>query len=142
MKNTWDGKPISPEKPFGATVIVYRTGPAGLEFLVLHRTYNGADYEGEWAWTPPSGARFPGEAIEACAKRELGEETGLALQLAVTRWGTEDWQVFTAKAGPGTTIRLSEEHDRWEWMNAVEAVKRCRPDAVSAPLERAAEHLK
>ncbi len=68
---TWDGKPISPEPPFGASVVVYRRGAAGVEFLILHRAHSGPEFDGDWAWTPPSGARLPHEPILACAEREL-----------------------------------------------------------------------
>ena len=90
MKTTWDGKPVASEAPFGAAIVVYRRGPEGLEFLILHRAYDDADFEGDWAWTPPSGARYPAESIKACAARELVEETGLALKLSATGFGTDD----------------------------------------------------
>ena len=35
------------------------------EFLLLHRVApGGPDYEGEWAWTPPAGARQPREDLK------------------------------------------------------------------------------
>ena len=64
---TWDGLPVSDTDPRGASVIVYREGKAGLEVLVLHRAHRGPDFEGDWAWTPPSGARQPGENIDIVA---------------------------------------------------------------------------
>lgn len=81
METTWDGKPISPDPPYGASIIVYRPSAKGRRFLILHRAHRGPAYEGEWAWTPPSGARYPGEPVEQCAQRELAEETGLRLSL-------------------------------------------------------------
>src|SRR5689334_8450153 len=95
---TWDGLPIAQEPPFGAVVVVFRDGGSGCELLLLHRAHSGPDYSGDWAWTPPSGARLPGEPIEACARRELGEETGLSLQLTHTDCGSEDWPVYIAEA--------------------------------------------
>ena len=79
LRTTWDGLPISEEPPFGATVVVYRHNGARLEILLLHRAHHGPDYVGDWAWTPPAGSRLPDEPIEACARRELLEETGLDL---------------------------------------------------------------
>src|SRR5687767_4663816 len=78
---TYDGLPISPVAPFGATVIVYRRAVRGVQFLMLHRAHDGPDFEGDCAWTPPSGARFPNEPIELCARRELLEEIGLTLPM-------------------------------------------------------------
>jgi 8-oxo-dGTP pyrophosphatase MutT (NUDIX family) len=131
---TWDGQPVSPEPPHGATVIVHRRGRDGLEFLLLHRAHHGPDYEGEWAWTPPSGARHPGEDVEACARRELAEETGLELDVHPTAFGTFAWVVFVAEAGAGDDVTLSPEHDRFEWLDPEEAARRCTPGEVAAPL--------
>jgi len=50
----------------------------GWEYLPLHRAHRGAGYAGDWAWTPPSGARLPGEPVLAGALRELKEEAGIA----------------------------------------------------------------
>ena len=74
-RNTWDGKPVSSDPPFGVTIIVRRRSPLAETYLLLHRS--NTDDDEEWAWTPPSGARFPSEPVAECAKRELGEETGL-----------------------------------------------------------------
>ncbi len=131
---TWDGQPISPEPPYGAAVVVYRAGAVGLEFLILHRSHGGADHEGDWAWTPPSGARRPGEPVERCATRELAEETGLRLPLRPAPVAPEDWAVFLAQAPVGVEVRLDAEHDRFAWVSGADAVARCQPERVSAPL--------
>lgn len=60
-------------------MVVYRRAPE-VEVLVLHRSAGGAALEGDWAWTPPAGTRFPAEPIDHCAARELHEELGLDLQ--------------------------------------------------------------
>ena len=139
MSETWDGKAIVREPPYGATVVVYRTSPRGTEFLILHRAHHGAEYDGDWAWTPPAGARQPGETVTACARRELLEETGL--QLAIRRIETDaaDWAVYLAEAEAGTQAVLQdEEHDRFEWVSLTEAQKRCRPEQVARGIEAAA----
>ena len=52
-----------------------RQGAAGAEVLVVHR----ARYDD---WTFPKGKAEPGESDEACALREVEEETGLVCALA------------------------------------------------------------
>ena len=136
---TWDGQPISPEKPYGVTIVVYRRGAEGLEFLILHRTGQGE--EGDWAWTPPSGARHPGEEVEACARRELFEETGLERVPAWTDCGTEDWWVFVAETLREGKVILSVEHDRFAWVSPEVAVQKCHPEVVSLPLQKVLNHL-
>ena len=51
-----------------------RTGSDGLEVLVVHRPH----YDD---WTFPKGKCEPGESDEACALREVAEETGLVCVL-------------------------------------------------------------
>ena len=138
---TWEGKPISPRPPYGATIVVYRQNQGYLEYLILHRAYNSPSYEGDWAWTPPSGARYPGEPVSECAVRELKEETGLVLQLEQTPHGTEDWYVYISEARVADQIVLGLEHDRYEWASLEEAVRRCQPEKVSSAIQRAAEGL-
>src|SRR5215469_18151217 len=78
QRYTWDGLPVAPDEPYGAAVVVRRPGPSPdrAEYLVLHRAHRGPGYEGDWAWTPPSGSRQPGESVLPGAIRELAEETG------------------------------------------------------------------
>jgi 8-oxo-dGTP pyrophosphatase MutT (NUDIX family) len=134
---TWDGLPISPVPPYGATIVVYRAGPAGLELLLLHRAHEGTEYEGDWAWTPPAGSRLPDEPIEACARRELLEEAGLDVELTATECGTDTWPVFVVEVPRDTEVTLDAEHDRFEWVPCPVALERCRPDRVLLPLQSA-----
>ncbi len=135
---TWDGLPVSDERPHGATVVVYRRVAGSLELLLLHRAHHGPDYEGDWAWTPPAGARFPGEPVDACARRELREEAGLDLDVQPIPCGTPDWQVYLAEAPPTVAVDVSNdpEHDRYEWLSPSDAVARCLPTRVAEALER------
>jgi 8-oxo-dGTP pyrophosphatase MutT (NUDIX family) len=117
MKTTWDGLAVSDEKPFGCMVVVYQQRAEGLLLLLLHRAHRGPEYEGDWAWTPPSGARQPGEAVEDCARRELAEETGLALVPILTAHGSDDWAIYQVEAPHDTVVTLLDvEHDRYEWL--------------------------
>ena len=87
-QTTHDGQPITPDPPFGASIIVYRRTGDQVEFLILHRAHHGIAYEGDWAWTPPAGARWPGEPPDEGAQRELKEETGLETPIQPTNHGT------------------------------------------------------
>ena len=138
LRTTWDGLPVSEEKPFGATVAVWRKVGGRVEWLLLHRKHRGPEYEGDWAWSPPAGARLPGETLEECARRELLEETGLELELEQTRCGTDDWLVYVAKALRDVEVEISSEHDRFEWLSLGEACARCRPAVVASGLDCAA----
>jgi 8-oxo-dGTP pyrophosphatase MutT (NUDIX family) len=132
---TWDGLPISDEKPHGASVIVWRQGGSAREFVILHRRHaGGIDFEGDWAWTPPSGARFPGEALEDAARRELLEEAGLDLPFELSGVGSDDWAVFVAEAPPHALVALDDEHDRYVWLPAPEAAEKCLPPLVGRTL--------
>jgi 8-oxo-dGTP pyrophosphatase MutT (NUDIX family) len=53
-------------------VVVWRDNGGVREYLLLQRRLaGGVDFDGAWAWTPPSGARKPGEMVDAAAAREL-----------------------------------------------------------------------
>jgi 8-oxo-dGTP pyrophosphatase MutT (NUDIX family) len=140
LTETWDGLPVSRERPYGASVLVWRRRGGRIEWLLLHRGHQGPAYEGEWAWGPPAGARLPDERVEECARRELLEEAGLELPLADTPCGTDDWAVYAAELGADEPVALSPEHDRHEWASASEAARRCLPRAV-ADAFRCAERL-
>lgn len=138
IQRTWDGLPVSPDPPYGAAIVVYRREASRVVYLVLHRGHRGPDFDGDWAWGPPSGARLPSEPIDACARRELREETGLDLPLTRVGDPGDPWQLYMAEAPPGTDIRLSAEHDRYEWLPAGEAAARCLPPLVAGQIRRVA----
>jgi 8-oxo-dGTP pyrophosphatase MutT (NUDIX family) len=128
---TWDDAPVAPHKPYGCSVVVWRAAPGGREYLVLHRRHAGPpEYEGDWAWTPPSGARQPNEPLDDAARRELGEETGLELAVVPTELGAEDWAVFVAEAPVDAAIVLDDEHDCLRWVSAADAARICLPASV------------
>jgi 8-oxo-dGTP diphosphatase len=138
---TYDGHPIAPEPPFGATVIVYRGSSTGIELLVLHRAHSGLE-EGDWVWTPPAGARLPGEAPDDCARRELLEETGLALPIERTAFGTGDWLVYVAEAPLDAVVVLDSEHDQYLWLHAEDACGRCLPGWIGDYMRRVVAALR
>lgn len=132
MSTTYDGQQIAREAPFGATVVVYRIAKENAEVLVLHRAHNGPDYDGDWAWTPPAGARWPNETPDQCAQRELLEETGLRLVPRRIDDGARDWSLYAAQVQPDAAVTLDDEHDRYEWVSVDVACSRCLPAKVAA----------
>ncbi|HEX7064120.1 MAG TPA: NUDIX domain-containing protein [Bacillales bacterium] len=143
METTWDGLPVSDEKPHGTAIVVYKKLKKEPYFLVLHRAHvDGEDYEGDWAWGPPAGARLPGEPVETCMERELFEETGLELTAGLTDIGDESWYVYYAEAPKDAQITLSEEHDKFEWLPAEEAASRCLPPFIGEQIRKAAKLVK
>lgn len=137
---TWDGEPVSREPPHGATVVVAARAPEGWRCLLLHRAHHGPSWDGDWAWTPPTGSRKPGEDVAACAARELREETGLDASPVPVVTDEIDWAVFVLEVPWGTEITLDgKEHDRFEWVTCAEALQRCRPDALAASFITACE---
>jgi 8-oxo-dGTP pyrophosphatase MutT (NUDIX family) len=142
METTWDGLPVARERPYACSVVVWRKAETGREFLLLHRLApGGTDYEGEWAWTPPSGARQPGEDPDAAAERELEEETGLTLPLAPApeAAASEDVAIYVAEAPPDAEVVLDDEHDHYLWLSLEEALPKCLPQVVASGLANAAE---
>jgi 8-oxo-dGTP pyrophosphatase MutT (NUDIX family) len=125
---TWDGEPVSRDRPHGATIVVASPSPQGWRFVLLHRAHRGPGWEGDWAWTPPAGSRKPGEDVTACAIRELHEETGLREAPRPVLTGDVGWAVFALEVPWGTAIAVDgTEHDRFEWVTFDEARQRCRP---------------
>jgi aminoglycoside 6'-N-acetyltransferase len=133
MTHTWDGLEIAPEEPRGSTVVVRRPGSDGdVELLMLHRNANGPDFDGDWAWTSPAGARQPGEAVFGAALRELEEEAGLVgpdvFALDLSGW----WAVFAVDVDRGDTVELVDpEHDRYEWLPPAACRDRVLPGWVA-----------
>lgn len=144
METTWDGLPIASEPPYACCVVVWRKGERGREFLLLHRVApGGAGYEGDWAWTPPSGARLPDETPDAAAARELREETNLSLDLVALREAapSKDVALYVAEAPLDAEVVLDHEHDRILWLPLEESVRKCLPPVVGAGLVSASAWL-
>src|SRR5215213_11172525 len=130
MDFTWDGLPVAPDRPFAVAIVVWRQRKDRREFLLLHRLApGGPGYEGEWAWTPPAGARQPGEAPDSAASRELQEEIGVALPLTALPYASasEDVALYVAEAPVDIEVALDDEHDVFLWVPVADAVERCLP---------------
>jgi 8-oxo-dGTP pyrophosphatase MutT (NUDIX family) len=137
IQQTWDGKPIALEDPRGITVLVRRRLGDGVETLLLHRAHNGADYEGDWAWTSPAGARLPGEPVLEAAERELAEEAGISgVDLAPLDLSSP-WARFLIDVPVDLDVDLVDpEHDRYEWVPVDEARRRVLPERAAANFRR------
>ena len=96
---------------------------------MLHRAHHGGPArEGDWAWTPPTGSRKPGEDVTACAVRELHEEVGLQASPQPVLVGDVGWAVYALEVPWGVRVAIDgQEHDRFEWVGFAEARRRCRP---------------
>lgn len=141
MEETWDGLPVAREPPFASCVVVWRSGETGREFLVLHRAHFSPHFAGDWAWTPPSGARQPGEEPDAAAARELREETTLELPLARVDSPFPDLALYLAEAPAEVEVVLDAEHDDYRWLPLAAAAELCLPKRVGDGLRHAAATL-
>lgn len=132
LDTTWDGLPIAPDDPRGATIVVRRRAGDDFEYLLLHRAIKGPDFAGAWAWTPPAGARQPGEAVVPAALRELEEEAGITGATLHPVDLSDGWSQFMAEVPADTAIVLHDvEHDAHQWVSAQRAGRLCRPIVVA-----------
>ncbi|MEV0644452.1 GNAT family N-acetyltransferase [Phytomonospora sp. NPDC050363] len=132
-RTTWDGLEIAANEPHGATIAVRRPAGAGeFDYLLLHRAHQGPDFDGPWAWTPPAGARQPGEAVEPAALRELAEEAGIGGVDIHPVDLSGNWARFYAEVPADVAVDLVDaEHDSYQWVSAPRAGRICRPAAVA-----------
>lgn len=126
-----------------AGVLPWRTGPGGLEVMVIHRPR----YD-DWSW--PKGKLDPGETLPECAVREVREETGLrvglGVPLAVTRYevkarggkaGTRSKEVWywAAEAGRQKGQADGDEVDELRWVSPEKARRMLTNAADVEPLD-------
>jgi len=115
-------------------VDTYAVRSAGdrLEVLALRRGSNGRC---PGSWETVHGTIESGETPVQASLRELHEETGLAPQKLYNLSRTEAFYqhrtdelalipVFVAFVAPDAPVRLSDEHDRSEWLRLPDAARR------------------
>lgn len=102
--------------PYGASVALVRQGRV---FLIRRKL---APFAG--CWTLPGGRLEAGETPEACARRELGEELGLAvtalrpvLDMTVPADPPRRLAVFATDRFSGTIRPLETEIADWGWFS-------------------------
>lgn len=130
-----------------AGTLLYRIGPQGLEVLLVHASGN---YNRHKPWSIPKGEPDPGEdELEATARRETLEETGVSAAGALTSLGTVQYQksgkTIFAFAGPAPADAeprcASWEVDQARFVSMEEARRLLHPD--QAPfLDRLTELLR
>jgi len=103
--------------------VVWRAGDDGQPLVLLvHRPKYGD-------WTFPKGKADPGESYEACALREVEEETGLRCSLGhelesshyVVRPARPKTVRYWAMRPEGGSFRPSREVDEVRWLPVAEA---------------------
>ena len=126
-------RPGARETPVRAGVVdvfVVRTAPRGWQHLALRRA---ADTRCPGTWEAVHGKIERGESPPDAARREVREETGLAVQrlyaltvnpffLAST--GAVELAVAFVAVVQKSTVTLGPEHDRAEWLSRAAARKR------------------
>jgi 8-oxo-dGTP diphosphatase len=110
----------SPEPRWVLAVYALIDNGAG-RYLILRRAPTSMLQPGRWDF--PGGKLELGEAFQVGLRREVWEETGLEITIrqAVGAWSSDRDTVrvvlLLLEAGAhGVDVRLSAEHDRFEWI--------------------------
>jgi len=130
LRVPWDGLFLSPEPPWGASVIVSRPIADGASLVLLLGRRDGAGLR----WSPPAVTRLPGEDVAACARRALDECAGLALVVQREADVDGEWALFQATAGGSSTVRVGAGFHEHEWVSTAVAAQRC-PELLPASVD-------
>ena len=125
--------------------LLYRTVDGALEVLLVHPAGN---YNRRAPWGIPKGAPDPDEDLEATARRETLEETGLDITTPLVDLGHVDYtrskkrvHAFAGPAPEGAAPRCASwEVDKAEFIEITRARRIIHPDQA-ALLDRLQQHL-
>lgn len=125
--------------------VLYRCTDGAIEVLLVHPSGN---YNRRSPWGIPKGAPDPGETLEATARRETLEETGLVVDGPLVDLGHVDYtrskKRVHAYAGPapsGAQPRCASwEVDKVEFIEITRARRIIHPDQAQL-LDRLQRHL-
>ena len=125
--------------------LLYRVVDGAIEVLLVHPAGN---YNRRAPWGIPKGAPDPNEELEATARRETLEETGLDIVGPLVDLGHVDYtrskkrvHAFAGKAPEGATPRCASwEVDKAEFIEITRARRIIHPDQA-ALLDRLQAHL-
>ena len=125
--------------------LLYRSRPEGIEVLLVHPSGN---YNRRAPWGIPKGAPNPDEELEAAARRETLEETGLVIEGPLVDLGHVDYtrskkrvHGYAARAPEGARPRCASwEVDKVEFIEITRARRVIHPDQA-ALLDRLERHL-
>src|SRR5262245_9398406 len=128
-----------------AGTVLYRMVDGAIEVLLVHPAGN---YNRRAPWGIPKGAPDPNEELEAAARRETLEETGLEIVDPLVDLGHVDYtrskkrvHGFAGKAPAGATPRCASwEVDKAEFIELTRARRIIHPDQA-ALLDRLERHL-
>ena len=134
-----------PRATLSSGTVLYRFVDGAMEVLLVHPAGN---YNRRAPWGIPKGAPDPGEELEATARRETLEETGLAIDGTLVHLGFVDYtrskkrvHAFAAPAPDQAAPRCASwEVDKAEFIEITRARRIIHPDQA-ALLDRLQRYL-
>jgi predicted NUDIX family NTP pyrophosphohydrolase len=134
-----------PRAKVASGTVLYRTVGGALEVLLVHPSGN---YNRRAPWGIPKGAPNPDEELEATARRETWEETGLVIEGPLVDLGFVDYtrskkrvHGYAGAAPEGAAPRCASwEVDKVEFIEISRARRIIHPDQT-ALLDRLERHL-
>ncbi|MDP8236413.1 MAG: NUDIX domain-containing protein [Candidatus Erginobacter occultus] len=121
-------------KPYSLAVKAVILDESG-KCLLLRRSAASRNFRGCWEW--PGGKVDQGEDFASALVREVREEAGLEIEITglagVTLFELPEVKVvllcMEARTA-GAEVRLSSEHDAWEWAPLAELSRRQMPRVI------------
>jgi predicted NUDIX family NTP pyrophosphohydrolase len=125
-----------PRSKLASGTVLYRRIDDTVEVLLVHPAGN---YNRRAPWGIPKGAPNPGEELEATARRETLEETGLDLSCPLVDLGYVDYtrskkrvHAYAAQAPEGARPRCASwEVDKVEFIEITRARRVIHPDQAA-----------